>query len=132
MKHLINDKCLETKLMQGEEDNFILWERGPMAKGGLCPLLCPTHNLHFVSITVFFRTPGWLSSWASAFGSGRDPGVLGSSPTAGSLQGVCFSLCLCFCLSLCVSHEFLNIKIIVFFLEWYSIVYVILSNKQEL
>ena len=21
--------------------------------------------------------PGWLSSWASAFGSGRDPGVLG-------------------------------------------------------
>ena len=34
----------------------------------------------------------------SAFGSGRDPGVLGSSPALGSLQGACFSLA-----SLCVS-----------------------------
>ena len=31
------------------------------------------------------------------------PGVLGSSPTSGSLHGACFSLCLCLCLSLCLS-----------------------------
>ena len=47
-------------------------------------------------------TPGCLSGWASAFGSGRDP-VRGSSPTSGSLRGACFSLCLCLCLSLCLS-----------------------------
>ena len=43
----------------------------------------------------------------SAFGSGRDPGVLGSSPTSGCLRGACscFSLCLCFCLFLPVCHE---------------------------
>ena len=28
----------------------------------------------------------------SAFGSGRDPGVLGLSPTSGSLQGACLCL----------------------------------------
>ena len=48
-------------------------------------------------------TPRWLSGWAPAFGSGRDPRVLGSSPMLGSPQGVCFSLCLC--LFLCVFHE---------------------------
>ena len=32
-------------------------------------------------------TPGWLSGWASAFGSGRDPRVLGLSSASGSLQG---------------------------------------------
>ena len=42
--------------------------------------------------------PGWLSGWASAFGSRWDFGVLGLSPT-----GACFSLCLS--LPLCVSHE---------------------------
>ena len=42
----------------------------------------------------------WLSS---AFGSGRDLGVQGSSPTSGSLREACFSLCVCLCLSLCVS-----------------------------
>ena len=39
----------------------------------------------------------------SAFGSGCDPGVLGSSPASGSLEGACFSLCLFLCLSLCLS-----------------------------
>ena len=29
-------------------------------------------------------TPGWLRGWASAFSSGRDPGVPGFSPTWGS------------------------------------------------
>ena len=48
--------------------------------------------------------------WVSAFCPGHDPGVPGSSPTAGSLHGACFSLFLCFCLSLslCVSHELIN------------------------
>ena len=46
---------------------------------------------------------GWLSGGASALGSGRNPGALGSSPTSGSLQGACFSLCLCLCLSLSLS-----------------------------
>ena len=42
-----------------------------------------------------------LSGWVSAFGSGRDPGIPGSSLTSGSLHGACFSsLCLCLCLSL--------------------------------
>ena len=52
--------------------------------------------------------PGWVSGWASAFSSGSDPGVLRSSPTSVSPQGVCFSLCLCPCLSLCVSHIYIN------------------------
>ena len=47
--------------------------------------------------------PGWLSGWASAFSSGRDPGVLGLSPTSCSSQEPCFSLCLCLCFSLCLS-----------------------------
>ena len=38
-----------------------------------------------------------------AFGSGRDPGAQGLSPTLGSPQGACFSLCLCLYLSLCLS-----------------------------
>ena len=40
-------------------------------------------------------TPGWLSGLASAFSSGCDPGVLGSSFILGSPKGACFSLCLC-------------------------------------
>ena len=49
--------------------------------------------------------PGWLSGLEPAFGPGRDPGVLGSSPTSGSRHGACFSLCLCLCLSLCDYHK---------------------------
>ena len=41
-------------------------------------------------------------------GSGRDPGVLGSSPASGSLWGACLSLGLCLCLYLCVSYEYIN------------------------
>ena len=44
---------------------------------------------------------GWLSVWASAFGSGRDPGVLRSSPASGSPQEACFSAYVS--ASLCVS-----------------------------
>ena len=35
---------------------------------------------------------GELSGWASAFGSGHDPGVVGLNPASGFPQGVCFSL----------------------------------------
>ena len=51
---------------------------------------------------------GWLSGQLSAFSSGCDPGVPGSSPTLGSLHRACFSLCLCFCLSVCVCVSLMN------------------------
>ena len=55
-------------------------------------------------------TPGWLSSWVSAFGSGHDLRVLGLIPSSGSLQEVCFS-CLCLPLSVCLSRvNKLNLK----------------------
>ena len=47
--------------------------------------------------------PGWLRGLVPSFGSGRDPGVLGSGPTSGSLHGACFYLCLSLLLSLCLS-----------------------------
>ena len=58
------------------------------------------------ALTIFFLLGhlGGSSGWASAFGSGCDPGVLGSSPTSGSLRGACFFLCLCLCFFLCVFH----------------------------
>ena len=64
--------------------------------------------LGILSKVSVFWTPGWLSCWASAFGSGHDPGISGSSPTLVSSRGACFSLCLCLCLYLCVSHELIN------------------------
>ena len=60
-----------------------------------------THNPEIKSHMLWM--PGWLSGWVSALGSGRDPGVLGSSPTSGSLHGAYFSFCLGLCLSLCLS-----------------------------
>ena len=63
----------------------------------------------YLPVVIFsskpFRGHLGISGWASAFGSGCDPGVLGSSPASGYTQGACFSLCLCLCLSVCVSHE---------------------------
>ena len=35
-------------------------------------------------IKIRAGAPGWHSGWASAFGPGRDPGVMGSSPSSGS------------------------------------------------
>lgn len=36
----------------------------------------------------------WVAQCLSiCLGSGHDPGILGSSPTSGSPQGACFSLC---------------------------------------
>ena len=42
----------------------------------------------------------WVAQWLSTVGSGHDPEVLGLSPTSGSLQGTCYSLCLCLSLYL--------------------------------
>ena len=55
----------------------------------------------------FIKTGGggdpWVAQRFSAASSpGCDLGVMGSSPTSGSLHGACFSLCLCLCLSLSV------------------------------
>ena len=64
------------------------------------------HLLHFFFLScIYLGTPGWLSGWAPAFGSGCDLRILESNPAWGSLWGACFSLCLCLCLSLWVSHE---------------------------
>ena len=54
--------------------------------------------------------PEWLSGWASAFGSGRDPNVLGSSPTLGSPQGDSLSLSLCLCLCVSVMNKYNLLK----------------------
>ena len=70
------------------------------------------HSLTSLSLLVYacltsrkdkLGAPAWFSGWASAFGSGRDPWVLGLSPATGSPQGACLSLCLCLCLSLSLS-----------------------------
>ena len=54
----------------------------------------------------------------SAFSPGRDPGVLGSSPASGSLQGACFSLYLGLCLSLCLSLMNKYIKSLKKYIRW--------------
>ena len=60
-----------------------------------------------VSVKKFKSRDAWVAQQLSvAFGPGRDPGVLGLSSAAGSLQGACFSLCSCLCL--CVSHEYIS------------------------
>ena len=41
------------------------------------------------------RSPGWPSGLAPALGAGRDPGVAGSSPASGALQGACLSVFVC-------------------------------------
>ena len=66
---------------------------------------CGISNLFYINNNSFPGMLGWLTGWTSAFGSGRDPGVLGSSPTLVSPRGGCFSPCLCLYLSLRVSHE---------------------------
>ena len=60
--------------------------------------LNPLKNVHK-------RQPWWLSSLAPAFSPGLESRVLGSSPTPGSLQGACFSLCLGLCLSMSLMNE---------------------------
>ena len=78
------------------------------------PQSCPHPHLNLRTPTnaqILVKCPGGaalVAQWFSAaFGSGRDPGDLGSSPTFGLLA---WSLLLplpilCLSLSLCVSHE---------------------------
>ena len=37
------------------------------------------------NVKRLYQVPGWLNRWVSAFGSGHDLGVLGSSHMVGSL-----------------------------------------------
>ena len=49
------------------------------------PLNCiPETNITIYIDYTGIGTPGWLSGWASASGSGHDARVLGSSPTSDS------------------------------------------------
>ena len=51
-----------------------------------------------------FKMQDFRDAWvAQGFNSGCDSRVPRLSPTSGSLQGACFSLCLWLCFSLCVS-----------------------------
>ena len=78
---------------------------GLSLEGGLSNTLKESSSPSFKTVPPL-GTPGWLSSWASAFGSEFDPWVLGSNPASSSLHGACLSsLCLCLCLSVCVCHE---------------------------
>ena len=63
---------------------------------------CPAYSKTILRCKEW-GTPGWLSGWASPFGSGHDPGVLRSSPASSSPQGACFSLCLCLPLCVCLT-----------------------------
>ena len=66
--------------------------------GELLFMNCLSWSRHSKIKKFCIGTPGCLP-WAQ----GMILGVLGSSPTLGSLQGACFSLCLCLCLSLSLS-----------------------------
>ena len=88
--------------------------------------------MHPNRVPYFFNnkgTPEWFRGWASAFGSGRDPGVQGLSPASGSLHGACFSLCLCLFLFLCVS--WLN-KLNLFFFFFNEVCFVANSVLPDL
>jgi len=54
---------------------------------GRAPHRAPSWAWSLPKILSSPGAPGWLSRWASAFGSGRGPGVLGSSPALASLLG---------------------------------------------
>ena len=66
-----------------------------------CPLIFYSLSYYVINCyDVDFLGDPWGAQWVTAFGLGRDSGVLESSPTLGSLHGACFSLCLCLCLFL--------------------------------
>ena len=64
----------------------------PVASNWPCSHTRPTPASEIKNIIP--GAPRCLCGWASAFSPGRDPRVPGSSPTSGSPQGACFSLCL--------------------------------------
>ena len=65
-------------------------------------LLYFQHTLNLLN----YWAPGWLSGWASVFGSGCDPGVLGSNPISGSPQGsLLLPLPMSLPLSLCLMNK---------------------------
>ena len=67
-------------------------------------ITCMFIELITVLCTKEMNRAAWVAQRFSASFSPRlGPGILGSSPTSGSVHGACFSLCLCLCLSLSVS-----------------------------
>ena len=64
-------------------------------------------SLNISSVFWFLNHQIWAAQvaqqFSAAFSPGPDPRNPGSSPTWGSLHGVCFSLCLCLCLSVSLS-----------------------------
>ena len=74
-----------------------------------CILLINLFCLYcYVGVCVALKAeggmPGWLSGWAPAFGSGRDPGVWDRVPHwAPCEEPASLCLCLCLYLSLCLS-----------------------------
>ena len=72
---------------------------------------CPIFSYHFPGLTIYIqkkRNQGCLGGSAVEhlpFGSGRDAGVLGSSPTSGFQHRVCFSLCLSLPLSVSLMNQ---------------------------
>ena len=75
---------------------------------------------------IILRTPGWLSGWASAFSSGHDLGVWGSSPTLGFSQGACFFLYVFACLSL-MNKSLKKFSLEIFITLTYSYIRIILQ-----
>uniref|UniRef100_A0A8C0NGF3 Integrin subunit alpha V n=1 Tax=Canis lupus familiaris TaxID=9615 RepID=A0A8C0NGF3_CANLF len=68
----------DTVAGQGDRNHVITKRDLTLREGDVHTLVSAT------STTILkFGMPGWLSSWAPAFGPGRDPGVPGSSPTSG-------------------------------------------------
>ena len=85
------DICLEIFLQLGFLDLYITFHITNYKK----------KNFKINNSKNWKQTPGWLSGWVSAFGSGHDPGVLGSSPNqapcmepASHSVSLPFSLCL--------------------------------------
>ena len=82
--------------------NFIYNQRIEQEKKKMtCSFFFP--KIQMITKNVVIQDTWVAQWWASAFGSGCDPMVLGSSPTSGFLRGACFSLCLCLSASFSVS-----------------------------
>ena len=82
------------------KNNWQIWKEAGVGKTSLCNndgKVWIRQGYHGNFEREQERIPGWLSGLGPAFGLGHGPGVLGLSPTSGSLHGACFSLCLCLC-----------------------------------
>ena len=115
------------RLYHGQCEHWVAWIQGPadiiwrilflcalLQLSGECCCFCFYQVINLLKVqttyTIWSLFGWWLKyqfraarvaqQFGAAFGPGRDPGDLGSSPTSGSLHGACFSLCLPVSLSL--------------------------------